>query len=85
MQQNAPPLKRMEKLKIKKKKTYLLEVFAPVGVRFSPEILLELVLSSPSFFEKSFLNGSVFTCKDDTMRSEIKYESTACFHKSKHY
>lgn len=56
--------------------SYLLEVFAPAGVRFSPEILLELVLSSPSFFEKSFLNGSVFTYKDDAMRSEIKFEGT---------
>lgn len=50
-------------------RSYLLEVFDPVGVRFSPDVLLELVLSSPSFFEKSFLKGSVFTCED-----EINYQ-----------
>lgn len=70
-------------MEILKKNSYLLEVFAPVGVRFSPEILLELVLSSPSFFEKSFLNGSVFTCENDTTRSEIKYGILLVFTKAK--
>lgn len=61
----------------------MLKVFAPVSARFSPEILLELVFSSPSFFEKSFLNGSVFTYEDDTTRSEIKYEIPLVFSQKK--